>query len=80
MNVNVKTRRIPNRQFVTLPEVAELRGVSRVAILYAIRSGRLRAHRSPGSRQWLIHVDDARAYLEETAPAPVAPPAVELAS
>jgi hypothetical protein len=59
-----RTVRHPNRNFVTLPEVAAAKGVSRVAVLYAIRAGRLRASRSPGRREWMIHVDDARAYLE----------------
>ena len=56
--------RHPNRNFVTLPEVAAAKGISRVAVLYAIRAGKLRASRSPGRREWMIHVDDARAYIE----------------
>lgn len=57
--------RRPNRNFVTLPEVARAKGVSRVAVLYSIRVGKLRASRTPGRREWLIHVEDARAYLEQ---------------
>lgn len=60
-------RRIPRRDFITLPEVAEAKGVSRVAILYAIRAGRLRAYRTPGRRDWLIYVPDAREYLGKVA-------------
>jgi excisionase family DNA binding protein len=60
------TRRIPNRviDFLSIPEVAKARGVSRVAVLYDIRTGKLRACRAPGSKRWMIHVDDVRAYLE----------------
>lgn len=56
-------RRLPKRDFISLPEVARAKGVSRVAVLYAIRTGKLRAYRTPGRRDWLIYVPDARAYL-----------------
>lgn len=36
-----------------------------MAVLYSIRVGKLRASRTPGRREWLIHVEDARAYLEQ---------------
>jgi excisionase family DNA binding protein len=51
------------RGWVTLPELAAARGVSRVAVHQAIRAGKLRAYRAPNGRTWLIHVEDARAYL-----------------
>lgn len=57
-------RRVPKRDFISLPEVAQAKGVSRVAVLYAIRNGKLRAYRTPGRRDWLIYVPDAREYLE----------------
>jgi len=56
-------QRRPRRTFVTLPEVAEAKGISRVAVLYAIRSGKLPATRIEGRREWMIHVEDARKYL-----------------
>ena len=56
--------RVPVRNFYSLPEVARLRGVSRVAVLYDIRAGKLRAQQDPVSRRWWILVSDARAYLE----------------
>jgi len=59
-----RATRHPNRNFITLPEVAAARGITRVAVLYDIRSGKLRASRPPGSRGWLIHVSDAKAYLD----------------
>ncbi len=58
------TRRVPRLPFVTIPEVAALAGVSRVAVLYAIRSGRLRAYRDPHRRDWLIKRADADAYVD----------------
>lgn len=57
------TRRVPRRRFVTIPEVARARGVSRVAVFHAVASGRLRAFRVPGRREWLILVADARDYV-----------------
>lgn len=56
--------RVPRRSFVTLPEVARAKCVSRVSVWQAIRRGKLRAYRHPGHSQWMIHVDDARAYIE----------------
>jgi len=67
-------QRVPNRAFVGIPEIARKKGVSRVAVLYAIRTGKLRAHRTPGGRQWLIHVDDARAYISTPVRGPRKPP------
>lgn len=64
-NTDEKTRRVPLLPFVTIPEVAERRGVSRVAVLYAIRSGRLRAYRVDGRRDWLIKRADAEEYILE---------------
>lgn len=58
------TVRVPIRSFLSIPEVARLRGVTRVAVLYDVRSGKLRASRVPGVRTWLVHVADARRYLE----------------
>ena len=58
------TRRVPLLRFVSIPEIARRRGVSRVAVLYAIRSGRLRAYRLAGRRDWLIKRSDAEAYIE----------------
>jgi len=55
---------IPVRNFFSLPEVARLRGVSRVAVLYDIRAGKLRAQQDAVSRRWWILATDARAYLE----------------
>lgn len=61
---NESTRRVPLLPFVSIPEVARRRGVSRVAVLHAIRSGRLRAYREPGRRDWLIKRADADAYVD----------------
>ncbi len=58
------TRRIPRRNFVSVPELASARGVSRVAIHYAIRTGKLRAYRVDGKREWYVHVGDAGEYLK----------------
>jgi excisionase family DNA binding protein len=58
------TKRVPRLPFVTIPEVARRRGVSRVAVLYAIRSGRLRAYRDPHRRDWLIKRSDAEVYVD----------------
>jgi hypothetical protein len=57
-------RRVPIRNFFGIPEVARLRGVSRVAVLYDIRAGKLRAQQDPVSRRWWILASDAVAYLE----------------
>jgi excisionase family DNA binding protein len=57
------TRRVPFREFITIPEVAAAKGVSRVAVLYAIRTRRLRAYRVPGRREWHIRRKDAEEYL-----------------
>jgi hypothetical protein len=57
------TRRIPLREFVTLPEIARAIGVSRVAVLYAVRGGRLRAYRVPGKRDWFVRRRDADAFV-----------------
>lgn len=57
-------RRVPIRNFFGIPEVARLRGVSRVAVLYDIRAGKLRATQDPVSRRWWIHSKDALAYLK----------------
>jgi hypothetical protein len=57
-------RRVPIRNFFSIPEVARLRGVSRVAVLYDIRAGKLRAHQDPVSRRWWILSADAVSYLE----------------
>ena len=62
--VEERAKRLPRRGWVTIPEVAAARGVSRVAILYSIRSGKLRAYRASNGRTWLIHAEDARAFLE----------------
>lgn len=59
------TTRVPWREFITIPEVAEAKGVSRVAVLYAIRTGRLRGYRVPGRREWLIRRRDAEVYVAE---------------
>lgn len=58
------TRRLPRRNFVSVPELAAARGVSRVAIHYAIRIGKLRAYRVEGKREWYVHVKDASVYLK----------------
>lgn len=65
MTTPTATRRVPLLRFVTIPEVARRRGVSRVAVLYAIRSGRLRAYRLDGRRDWLIKRADAEDYVGE---------------
>jgi excisionase family DNA binding protein len=59
------TRRVPLREFITIPEIAAEKGVSRVAVLYAIRTGKLRGYRVPGRREWLIRRKDADAYVSE---------------
>ena len=55
--------RVSTIPFVTVPEVARRRGVSRVAVFYAIRTGRLRAYRPEGGRDLLIKVADAEEYV-----------------
>jgi hypothetical protein len=64
MTESLTAVRVPVRNFYSLPEVARLRGVSRVAVLYDIRSGKLRAQQDQVSRRWWILASDARAYLE----------------
>ena len=58
-----RARRLPNRNFISVPELAAAKGVTRVAVLYAIKTGKLRASRVDGKRDWFVHVDDAKAYL-----------------
>ncbi len=58
------TRRVPLRRFITIPEIAKAKGISRVAVLYAIRTGKLRAYRVPGNRTWLIVHRDAVDYID----------------
>lgn len=58
------TRRLPRRNFVSVSELAAVRDVSRVAIHYAIRNGKLRAYRVDGKRDWYVHVEDAERYLK----------------
>ena len=65
MTPPTETRRVPLLQFVSIPEVARRRGVSRVAVLYSIRSGRLRAYRVNGRREWLIKRSDAEIYVQK---------------
>lgn len=70
-------------RFYTVPEVAERVGVSRVAVLMAVKEGRIPATRV--GRMWLISEADADAYQPRAyvrkAPAPgsrkkpAAPPA-----
>jgi hypothetical protein len=62
MEKQTTTRRVPLREFVTLPEVARARGVTRVAVLYAIRDGRLRGYRVPGKRDWFVRRVDAEEF------------------
>jgi len=62
-----RAERRPRRTFLPLPEVAELRGVTRAGALYAVRTGALRAHRPEGRRGWLVHVEEARRFLEGAA-------------
>lgn len=57
-------RRIPMRNFLSVPEVARLRGVSRVSVLNDIRTGKLRAQQDAVSRRWWVFSRDAREYLE----------------
>jgi excisionase family DNA binding protein len=63
MNATQTTRRVPHRKFITIPEVAREKGVSRVAVLYAIRTGKLRAYRVDGKRDWMITRRDAEEYI-----------------
>lgn len=58
------TRRVPLLKFVTIPEIARRRGVSRPAVLYAIRRGILRAYRVAGRREWFVTRTDADAYVD----------------
>lgn len=58
-----KVSRIPVRNFLSIPEVARARGVSRVTVLNDIRAGKLRAEQD-GSRRWWVHVRDVDAYLK----------------
>lgn len=62
MSSEEKTTRVPDRNFLTIPEVAAARGVSRVAVLHSIRTGKLRAYRVPGKRDWFIERADAERY------------------
>ncbi len=64
-NIKETANRVPRRNFISLPEVAAERGVSRVAVLYDIRSGKLTAHRTTGRREWYIGVVEAKRYLAE---------------
>gem|GEM_PF-5296306 len=47
---------------MTLDEIAEERGVSRSAVLQAIRNGSLRAFK--GRNRWLVRREDAVEYIE----------------
>lgn len=47
-------------KYYSVPEVAEMVGVTRIAILYAIKEGRIKATRV--SRIWLISEEDIKAY------------------
>lgn len=58
-----KTTRVPLREFITLPEIARAKGISRVAVLYAIRDGRLRGYRVPGKRDWFVRRCDADEFI-----------------
>lgn len=58
------TRRVPRRRFVGIPEVARAAGVSRVAVFYAVKSGKLRAYRVPGRREWHVPVSAAQDYID----------------
>jgi hypothetical protein len=61
--VEQTTTRVPRREFVTIPEVARDAGLTRVAVLYAIRDGRLRGYRVPGKRDWYVRRRDAQAFV-----------------
>lgn len=45
---------------LTLPKVAEMKGVSRIAVFLAVKEGRLAAIRT--GRFWLVREDDARSW------------------
>lgn len=51
-------------KFMTIPEVAKMKGVSRVAVLIAVQTGRIKASRA--GRMWLISEEDAGAYSPRT--------------
>lgn len=63
-----RAERLPRRNFLPLREVADLRGITRAGALHAVRTGALRAHRAAGRREWLVHVEEARGYLERFPP------------
>lgn len=65
MSAKIASRRVPRLKFVTIPEIARARGVSRVAVHYAITTGKLRAYRVAGRREWLIYHRDADRYVAE---------------
>lgn len=48
------------RPWLTVPEVARLKGVSQQAVTKAIKDERLKAERGNGA--WLIHREDAEAW------------------
>lgn len=48
------------KHYLTVPEAAAKRGVSRQAILHLIKEGKLKATQM--GRVWLIHKDDLAAY------------------
>jgi len=59
----VYAERLPLREEVGIPDVAAAKGMTRAAILYAVRVGKLPARRPDGRRDWLIRVEDALRYL-----------------
>lgn len=52
-------------RYMTIPEVAELAGVSRTAVLYAVRENRIKGAFQIG-RTWAIPEKSARAYAPRT--------------
>jgi excisionase family DNA binding protein len=55
-----RTKKVKEGEFLTVAEVAEAKGVSRVAVLYAIRDGRLEAFRV--GRSWIVPRGALAAY------------------
>lgn len=52
--------RAREEKLLTLPEVAELLGVSRVAVYGAVKAGKLPARRV--GKLWVVRESDVRAY------------------
>jgi excisionase family DNA binding protein len=52
-----------NKKYYTMSEAADLKGVCRQAIHYAVKKGRMKAHKVD-TYHWKIHKDDLQEYFD----------------